>query len=303
MIGVAPATLSWDEEPAEYEARVMREAKSPRTLEAYRRGWAMFEKWAGPVVLPLDPLLIARFIEDMGETKAVATLELARSAIGDKHRQANIPDPTKTALVKAAMAALARKKGRRQRAATALAGQDWERVRTALSVRITKGGDRGWRALRDLAMMWVMRDTAARMGTALAIQWKDVGTGTVLIRRSKTDQEGEGRIKPLSPGVIRVLQAYRRSVDPAPGDVLFQLTPRVARDRIALAGRLAGLEGGRLSGHSLRRGTAVDLMRAGASDAQIMDACDWKSERTMRRYTEEQQAERSPVMRFLYPRD
>ena len=288
---------TWSEAPDEYEARVRREARSVRTVEEYARQWRFFEDWAGPVVLPLDPVLIARYVEHMGESKAVATIRLALASIVDKHKEQDLPDPTKTRIVQDQVSAIARKKGTRQKVAPPMGGDAWARLRDSMTMRIAT--KRKPHLMRDFALMWVMRDTGQRISAVLGIRWGDVGHSGVLIRRSKTDQEGKGRVKFLSRPALSALRDWQKAAAANDEDFVFPMSTRRVRERINLAVKNAGLRGN-YSCHSFRRGTAIDLMRAGASDAQIMDACDWKKEDTMRRYTEAAAAEQSAVAVFLY---
>ena len=81
-----------------------------------------------------------------------------------------------------------------------------------------------------------------------------MAAGRLTVRRSKTDQEGEGAVVYLSPQTMRDLEAIR------PGgadgtEPVFALGPAQLSRRIAAAARAAGLGDG-FSGHSGRVGLA-----------------------------------------------
>lgn len=65
-------------------------------------------------------------------------------------------------------------------------------------------------ALRDRALLRVAHDTPARASELVSLRWDDLsvdaeGDGTILIRRSKTDQEGEGRVRWLDRATVAAL--------------------------------------------------------------------------------------------------
>ena len=95
--------------------------------------------------------------------------------------------------------------------------------------------------------------------------------GRVTVRRSKTDQDGEGAVQYLG----KAAAADLRKIRPVPGRTLAR--------RTAAAAKAAGLEGA-FSGHSGRVGMARDLVAAGASVAAVQVAGRWESARMPARY-------------------
>ena len=66
----------------------------------------------------------------------------------------------------------------------------------------------------DVALASVMRDAMLRRSEAAALEWADVelrpdGSGRLTIRRSKTDQEGEGAVQYLGKGTAAALREIR----------------------------------------------------------------------------------------------
>jgi integrase len=77
----------------------------------------------------------------------------------------------------------------------------------------------GLRADRERAMLCVAYETLARRGELVALEVRDIafhpdGTGQALIRRGKTDAEGQGRVAYLSRETVRRLlpAATKRSL-------------------------------------------------------------------------------------------
>ena len=109
------------------------------------------------------------------------------------------------------------------------------------------------RGAMDVAIASTMRDALLRRSEAAALRWADVellpdGTGRVAIRRSKTDQEGEGAVQFLGTGAASAVAAIRPEV-PEPTGRVFGVSGRTLARRIAAAAKAAGLHGA-FSGHS-----------------------------------------------------
>ena len=152
--------------------------------------------------------------------------------------------------------------------------------------------------------------------------------GTILIRRSKTDQSGEGRVKYLSPDAMAAIQSWitmRTGADTSPlppsapllasvdrfgrvggrlsddgiRDVLLRIARRGLRvlqpelNDEAIKDQCRGL-----SGHSLRVGFAQDLTAAGEGLAAICQAADWRSPTMPTRYAEALAARSGAVARL-----
>lgn len=112
------------------------------------------------------------------------------------------------------------------------------------------------------------------------------GSFRVLIRRSKVDQKGLGRIAFTSPKTARLMNEWLawRCADIQP--LLCPFYHGCPIDRaleatiVKTAARGAGLgpsEFAAFSGHSMRVGAAQDLLQRGVDTAAIMRAGYWKS--------------------------
>ena len=134
----------------------------------------------------------------------------------------------------------------------------------------------------------------------------------MLIRASKTDQEGDGSFKPISPQTMTDLDDLREARDgPERNAYIFAvngrpLTGEQISRRIKAVTRAAGLEdpqGRRFSGHSFRIGAAVTLAEAGAGLAEIMTSGRWQSPQMAARYIGAQLAQDTAMARFLRGHD
>ncbi|MFS2012767.1 tyrosine-type recombinase/integrase [Azospirillum sp. CT11-132] len=186
--------------------------------------------------------------------------------------------------------------------------------------------------LRDRALLLVGRDTLARADELVALRWADLrpvdlaltpdahpGEATIRIRRSKTDQEGQGAEAWLPAEAVAALTAWRAVAPRWPaeadeeglhsrdGAYLFchlsrsgageRMSPapvrRVVERRTGEANPLAV----GFSGHSLRVGAAQDLLAACVDLPGLMQAGRWTPPVMSARYTERLRATRGAVAR------
>jgi integrase len=160
-------------------------------------------------------------------------------------------------------------------------------------------------------MLCVAYETLARRGELVALEVGDIdfhpnGTGQALIRRGKTDAEGQGRVAYLSRETVKWLKVWLESSKITEGVVFRRLIgqsqiggplnpgsvapifKRVAQ-WIGMPERLAH----RVSGHSTRVGATQDLAALDIDLAAITQAGGWKSTRMPLQYAEKINAARS----------
>ncbi len=289
-------------------AHQARGAFAAETVRALRNDSRLFTGWCDERKrnsLPADPETVVAFIDAMAVERTPASVRRYVSSVASLHRAAGVPDPTKAEVVRLALKRMARARGTRQRQAAPIGELDVERI---LATAGTGRAD-----LRNVALLLVTRDLLARRGEAIAIQrehvlFTDDGSATVLIARSKTDQEGQGAVRWLAPrttaSLCRWLEAAAIEAGPIfravnkGGAIGGPLTPgEVPRIFKRLAAR-AGLDPAGISGHSCRVGMAQDLAAFGAELPELMVAGRWKSPTMPARYAERVAAGRGAVARY-----
>ncbi len=292
-------------------AEAARGAYADATVEALRSDTALFSRWCadtGLDPLPAYPETVTAFIDFMALSHAPASVRRYVSSIAYLHRAAKQPNPCDTELVRLALKRMHRSRGRAQKQAGPL---NDELVRSLLrvpSIRLVN--------LRNRALLTVAYVTMCRRAELVALQFADLtveadGFGTILIARSKTDQEGAGAIAPIPADAMRHLRAWLEGARITDG-VLFRTVNRGGRVggplqpiEVSRAFRLmaqrAGLsaeECARISGHSTRVGSAQDMLRYGEQLPSIMQAGRWKTAEMVGRYTAKQGARQSAAVRI-----
>ena len=294
-------------------ASVLGHEISENTRRNYDSQWRRFKGWArekGIRTLPADPLQVAAYLAERLEKHGhkPATLQTAAAAIGFMHRDRGLPDPCKSAEVRNTLRSARRKAGMEQRQAEGLTDEALDaivataRLRRRWSDGRTESPETAERrGMQDIAIVRVMRDALLRVSEAAELQWEDIveeeedGTGRLLIRRSKTDPEGEGAVAFLSAPTMESLRAIRAGA-PDDGRVIGLSAGSISR-RIGQAAYAAGLGEG-FSGHSPRVGMARDLARTGTVLTRLMTAGRWRSPRMPALYTRNETVARGAVAHY-----
>lgn len=125
---------------------------------------------------------------------------------------------------------------------------------------------------------------------------------TILVKRSKTDQDGHGQKKFIYYGSkakfcpVRLLQRWLRESGIKSGPIFRRIHGKKLKDRmtdkaiydvIKKAAENAGFDKAEFAGHSLRRGFITTTADMGAEERDIMRHTGHRSIQTMRRYIED----------------
>jgi integrase len=118
------------------------------------------------------------------------------TTIGRAHIGAGQLNPCSGEAVRLALKKMGRETSARQAQARALG---WKEIKEFIG-----GAGKGLRADRERALLCVAYETLARRSELVALEVRDIdfhpgGTGLAMIRRGKTDAEGQGRVAYLSP--------------------------------------------------------------------------------------------------------
>lgn len=305
-------------------ARAAKGAFADNTLRALAADSRIFGAWcasAGRSMLPATPETLVAFIDAQAEMKSRATVERYRSSIAALHRAAGLPNPCADEIVRLAVKRMSRTKGRRQKQAEPLNRTSIERmlaVKTPgrLHRRVLEGErEMPLIALRNAALVAVAYDTLLRRSELVSLYIEDLergadGSGTVLVRRSKADQEGEGAIKYLAPDSMQHIKAWLAAAGLDSGPLFRPLTKGGRPGRTALGDAevyrvfrevavAAGLKLPRLpSGHSTRVGATQDMFAAGFELLEVMQAGSWKTPAMPARYGERLRAQRGAARKL-----
>ena len=310
----AAPMLTTDQEAAILDA--LDASRSKATERVYKSAWGRFVSWAdaqGYDALPAAPETVAAYLASRAASGlSPASMKLDRAAIRDAHRSASRPDPTQhpgVANVARGIVRAAAVNGHAPRQAAGLTSDALAAIRA--TAHLPRRGPSGRqeseatarkRGNRDVAIASTMRDGLLRRSEAAALAWGDIelrsdGTGRLTIRRSKTDQAGEGSVQFLGKGTAAALRTIRPKDAAATAKVFGVKCGRSIARRLSAMAKAAGLDG-HFGGHSGRVGMARDLVAAGASVAAVQIAGRWASSRMPAHYARGELATRGAVAKY-----
>lgn len=274
-------------------------AYAPSTIRSYYSDTQAFVDWCDEQKVcpfPASVETVCTFIEAQGREKAASTVRRRLYAIRKVHRLLRLPDPTHHEDINLSLRRVRRAKHVRPRQAKGL-------TRDYLDRFLASEPDTSW-GLRNKAMMSLGYELLTRRSELVALRTEDIevkadGTLQVLVRRSKSDPFGAGRIAFTSTATAERVLEWLDWRGPDIGYLFCPIYQGKAVDRdlgtttvrrmIKNAATRAGLNPAvvlEFSGHSLRVGAAQDLLVKGFDTAAIMRAGGWKSVTTLSRYLE-----------------
>jgi len=285
----------------EMARRYAAEARADSTLRCYASAWREFEQFARGGELPASPQTVIAYITALADSgAAVSTIGVKLAAVSFRHTLAKLVDPAGDQDVQLVMAGIRRMLGTHQAKKSPILLGDLRAMVAALDTRRLQGK-------RDKALLLLGWAGAFRRSELVALDVADLAFSAgmrVTIRRSKTDQEGEGMVKfiplindrQLDPTLA--LKAWIDAAGIVSGPVFRRvsrwgrvgpdrLTSRSVGDIVKLAVRRVGLDHHLFSGHSLRIGFVTACALAGQESRNIMAQTGHKSEVIMRGYIQD----------------
>jgi site-specific recombinase XerD len=277
-------------------------SKAKNTVRAYQADWEHFTAWCAAHSLPCMPAspgTIALYITDLTSGCKVATITRRLAAISKVHQAGGHESPCamKHAVVKETLDGIKRTMGTAQDCKAALLTDNLRSLMKAIPDSLI--------GKRDAALLLLGFAGGFRRSELVALTLADVefceDGAKVTLRRSKTDQEGQGRVVGVPFGSnlqlcpVRTLRHWLtaagigdgplfRGVDRhgnvASSALTDQMVGRVLKQYCALVGLAVATFGA----HSLRAGMATQAAINGASERSIMRQTGHKSTAMVRRY-------------------
>jgi integrase len=281
------------------------------TLGAYQAGVKHFREWGGRI--PSTGVEVARYLAAFAGKAAYTTLAQRLSALHREHLSRGFKSPVKNELVRATLRGIARVYGRKQRQMRPLLKEHLEAIVRRM---------RGLKGVRDAALLLVGFMGGFRCSELVALEREDVQFEKegmlVQLRRSKTDQEGEGRQVPI-PNLrgplcpVRALQAWLDASGIQEG-ALFRPVNRhgqIGKKRLSSDAigtivkryvKKIRLDPTGYSAHSLRAGLVTSAARAGAAAWQIKKQTGHRSDQVLAGYIRDSGKFEDNVARIIFER-
>jgi integrase len=288
--------------------KLIKASIAPSTVETYRVAMQHLEIWLDGHSLSDNRLAdyITALYQDgkspstIGKIVAAVKWTVKNHGVGAKDLSFEITEK--------ALAGIRHKgKGRGRGQVDAITWDEVEQICALVEAEGTIAG------LRDSALIRLMSDCLLRISEAVAVDVEDIRDSALRVHRSKTDP-GTAGIPSVTLYIgVPTREAIKRYCEAAgiTEGPLFRWIRRgdnIAGTRLTIDGvrkiiqrraREAGVEG-KISGHSLRIGSAVSLAQAGASVVNMQVAGRWKSPQMPADYARAELAARGGIARFKY---
>ena len=273
--GIGPH-LPVDEQAQKY-ARLSR---SGNTLRAYDADWRDFTAWCSRCAcscLPATSQTVAQYIADLAKCRKASTIQRRLSTISQIHQLRGFESPTKCEMVRSVLKGIRRALGTAPHQKTPLVANDVREMVARLPDSLL--------GVRDCALLLLGFAGAFRRSELVGLNVDDL-TFTpdgliIVLRRSKTDQEGQGRKigiprLPASDACpVRAIQDWLECSRIADGPVFRPVgvgdrlcARRLSARAVALVIKrnvAKGRDASQFAGHSLRAGFVTSASQGGAA--------------------------------------
>ena len=286
----------------------LQSSKAMNTVRAYKsdfKDFGLFCVQNGFKNLPSDPKIVSLYLTHLS-TKEVklSTIKRRLVSIGVIHKMKGHYLDTKHPVIVENLMGIKRRKGTVQKGKKPILINDLKKI---LKV-IDEQNIQDIKKLRDKSIILIGFSGGFRRNEIVSLDYEDldfVHEGLkITVKRSKTDQFGEGSIKALpyfEDSVycpVTILQRWLNisKINKGPIFRRFSKGSKLTNDRltdqtVALLIKdylnIAGIDSKNYSGHSLRSGFATSAAESGAEERSIMAMTGHKSTEMVRRYIKE----------------
>ena len=273
----------------------LRNSKSNNTLRAYKsdfRDFSLFCSKNGFQAMPTTPNVIALYITHLSSYSKYSTLKRRIASISILHKTKGHYIDTKHPIIIENLMGIKRTNGSHQKGKKPLLINDLKKL---IEV-IDKSKEKDLKKIRDKAIILIGFSGGFRRSELVSLELEDiefVSEGVkIFVKRSKTDQSGEGMTKAIpyfdnhNFCPVLALKNWMELIDIKNGKI-FNISDKNVALIIKKYANYAGLDSNKYAGHSLRSGFATSTAESGADERNIMAMTGHKSTEMVRRYIKE----------------
>jgi len=289
----------------------LRNSKSANTLRAYKADFKDFSEFCimnGLSSMPTNPKTLSLYLTHLSATSKFSTLKRRIASISVIHKLKGHYLDTKHPLIMENLHGIKRVKGTNQKSKKAILINELRLIINVINKYldnneigevdciITQSSKNVRNKIRDKAIILIGFAGGFRRTELVNIDYDDVefvSEGVkIFIKRSKTDQSGEGMIKAIPyfdnkcfcP--VLSLKNWIEHSEIKSGR-LFDISDKSISLIIKKYTSLAGFDPKKYGGHSLRSGFATSAAESGAEERNIMAMTGHKTTQMVRRYIQE----------------
>ena len=269
----------------------LKNSKANNTLRAYHsdfKDFSIFCSKNGLSSMPSQPKILALYLTHLSKTSKFSTLRRRIASISVVHKLKGHYLDTKHPIIMENLHGIKRTLGSRQKAKKPILINDLKLIINVIHKE----------KYRDKALILIGFAGGFRRSELVNISYEDVEfvpEGVkILIRRSKTDQSGEGSIKAIPYfdnqefcPVIALKNYINDKFTNINKGKIFEISDKSVALIIKKYANKAGLDSSKYAGHSLRSGFATTAAEFGAEERNIMAMTGHKTTQMVRRYIQE----------------
>ncbi len=269
----------------------LKNSKANNTLRAYQSDFRDFSGFCsknGLSSIPTQPKIIALYITHLSKSSKFSTLKRRIASISVIHKLKGHYLDTKHPIIMENLHGIKRTLGSRQKAKKPLLINDLKLIIKAIDKK----------KIRDKSLILLGFAGGFRRSELVNILHEDiefVPEGIkILIKRSKTDQSGEGIIKAIPYfdnkefcPVLTLRDYINKKISKKNQDKIFEISDKSVALIIKKYAQKAGLDSSKYAGHSLRSGFATTAAEFGVEERNIMAMTGHKTTQMVRRYIQE----------------
>ena len=272
----------------------LKTSKSFNTLRAYKADYKDFARFCinhGFRAMPTEPKILTLYLTHLSQTSKFSTLKRRLASISVIHKLSGHYIDTKHPMITENLMGIKRAKGSYQKAKKPILINDLKLIIDAIDKDKNEK-----RRIKNRALILVGFSGGFRRSELVTIMFEDIDfvmEGVkIFIKRSKTDQSGEGMTKGIPYfsnsnycPVISLKKWFEKSQ--IKSGKVFDISDKSVALTIKKYTAIAGLDSNKYSGHSLRSGFATSAAELGAEERSIMAMTGHKTTQMVRRYIQE----------------
>ena len=273
----------------------LKNSKSMNTLRAYKSDFNDFSLFCsnnGFQSMPTLPKILSLYLTELSTKSKYSTLKRRLASISMLHKIKGHYIDVKHPIIMENLMGIKRVKGSNQKSKKPLLIND---LKLLINV-INESKENDFKKIRDKAILLIGFSGGFRRTELVNIEREDiefVSEGVkIFVKRSKTDQSGEGLIKAIPYfntkhycPVIALKQWI--TIKENSENKIFNISDKSVSLILKKYTSIAGLDSRKYSGHSLRSGFATSTAESGALERNIMAMTGHKSTEMVRRYIKE----------------
>ena len=272
----------------------LKSSKAVNTIRAYKadfKDFTLFCKKNGLNSIPSEPKVITLYLTHLSKSSKFSTLKRRLASISVIHKLNGHYLDTKHPIITENLLGIKRAKGTYQKAKKPILISDLKLIINAINQdKASKN------KLVNKALILIGFSGGFRRSELVSIEFEDVEFVReglkIFVRRSKTDQSGEGMTKGIpyftNPEYCPVV-SIKKWIEESKiqSGKIFDMSDKNVALIIKKYAALAGLDHRKYSGHSLRSGFATSTAELGAEERSIMAMTGHKTTQMVRRYIKE----------------